>query len=513
MAHDAQSARFETVTLERDLYRRLLELSTETQVESFLEEALALVVEIARAQQGYLELENGSDPDNQDWFISHGFTTSELADVRAHISRGIIAEALATGQTVNTSSAMLDPRFLERESVQGQRIEAVLCVPIGGDPPLGALYLQGRKEAGPFPKNDCERASLFARHLAPLADNLVLRHRARHADDHTAAFRPGLKAEGLIGRSAAIGVLLREISLVAPLNVNVLLTGESGTGKSQVARVIHESGPRAGEPMVEVNCAALPEALIESELFGARAGSHSTATTTIAGKVSAAEGGTLLLDEIAELPLGSQAKLLQLLQTRQYYPLGANAPQTADVRVIAATNQDVEAAVASGNFREDLYYRLAVLCLRLPTLSERRTDVPVLARHFCARACEKHGLPHLELSPAGLSAVEAAAWPGNIRQLENALEAGAIRAAGSGSSTIEQRHLFPGPGSSEQGSGAPEALSETFQAATRRFQAELLRQTLDETGWNISEAARRLDVARSYIYKLVSAFGIERRER
>lgn len=258
--------------------------------------------------------------------------------------------------------------------------------------------------------------------------------------------------------------------------------------------------------MVELNCAALPETLIESELFGARAGSHSAATAPIVGKLAAAEGGTLLLDEIGELPLGAQSKLLQLLQTKQYYAVGASEADTADVRLIATTNSDLEDAVRRGEFREDLFYRLAVVWLRVPALAERATDVPELARHFCARACEKHGLQRCELSQAALGAVEAAEWPGNVSQLEHAIEAGAIRAAGLGSPLIGRRHLFPDEGASE----APEEEAATLQEATHRFQARLLRKTLEETGWDVSETARRLDVASSHVYKLISAFAVER---
>jgi Nif-specific regulatory protein len=508
MDQDSGHCDVEKLRLERNLYLRLLELGAETELEPFLEEALALVVEIAGAEQGYLELEGASHDGEQVWSTSHGFSCSELEDVRSRISCGIIADVLSTGQIVNTSSAMLDPRYSERRSVHDRRIEAVLCAPIGSAPSLGAIYLQGRKEKGPFPDDDCERATLFARHLVPLADNFILRHRVSNAEDETAPFRQGLKADGLIGRSGALGALLREISLVAPLDVNVLLTGESGTGKSQVARIIHESGSRAGKPMLEINCAALPEALLENELFGAQPGAHSTAMTARSGKVAAAKGGTLLLDEISELPLVCQASLLQLLQTRQYYPLGANKPETADVRIIAATNVDLEAAVCSGKFREDLYFRLVVLPIRVPTLAERADDVPELARYFCARVCEKHGLPRLEFSLGGLAAVEAAEWPGNIRQLDHAIEAGAIRAAGGGSALIEQQHVFPDVCARVASADA----AMTLQEATRRFQAGLLRKTLDEADWNISETARRLDVSRPYVYKLMSGFEIKRED-
>ena len=506
MGTEVGSAELEKLGLERDLYRRLLELGVQIEPKPFLEEALALVVEIAGAKQAYIELYGVPDDDAHVWSISHGFSGQEVETVRSRISRGIIAEALSTGQVVDTASALVDARFSDRKSVQAMKIEAVLCAPIGSDPPRGALYLQGRDASGPFGPEDRERARLFARHVAPLAAHLLLRHRTRSASDPTRPYRSSLRAEQVIGRSEALAALLREVSLIAALDVTVLLTGESGTGKSQIARVIHESGSRAGEPMVELNCAALPEPLVESELFGARAGGHSTATAPIAGKVAAAEGGTLLLDEIGELPLAAQAKLLQLLQTKQYYPLGANQPERADVRLIAATNSDLEAGIRSGRFREDLYYRLAVLPLRVPALAERRADIPELARHFCALACDSDGLPRLALSGAALRAVEAAEWPGNVRQLEHVIEGGAIRAAGLGASQIERQHLFPERAASE----APEEDATTLQEATRRFQAELLRSRLEETGWNVSETARRLDVARSHVYKLISAFGIER---
>jgi Nif-specific regulatory protein len=295
---------------------------------------------------------------------------------------------------------------------------------------------------------------------------------------------------------------------VAPLNVSVLLTGETGTGKSQLARVVHDNSPRASGPFVELNCAALPEQLLESELFGALPGAHSTATKRVEGKVAAAQRGTLFLDEVGDLPLAAQAKLLQLLQSKQYYPLGSARPLVADVRLIAATNADLPTLVAERRFREDLFYRLQVLPLRVPSLAERREDVVELAEFFCESACKGHGLPRVTLSPAALRAVETAAWPGNVRQLCNAVEAAAIRAAGEGAQEIEPRHLFP-ERVGEPSSGQVEpAIS--FQEHTRRFQAALLRETLDATDWSIVDTARKLDLARSYVYKLIHAFGLER---
>jgi Nif-specific regulatory protein len=493
---------------ERDLYLRLLELGALTDIESFLRESLALVVELTAAQNGYLELRDPSDPgENDGWFISHGFSASETEDVRTRISRGIVAQVLATGQIVDTPSALLDPRFSDRGSVRAMRIEAVLCIPIGQDPPIGVLYLQGHGRPGPFGEGERRCAEVFCHHVAQLADALILRLRAHGEPDPTQSLRQSLRLDGVVGRSRALAALLREVAVVSPLDVNILLTGESGTGKSQIARVVHENSRRAGQAFVEVNCAALPETLIESELFGAVAGAHSTATRSVQGKVGAAEHGTLFLDEVGELTLASQAKLLQLLQSKQYFPLGASAPRTADVRLIAATNADLEAVVSRGSFREDLFYRLQVLPVRVPGLGERREDIPDLANHFCAAAAARHRLPALAPSLSAIHALVHAEWPGHIRQLAHTVEAALIRAVGQGATVIEREHVFP-----ERGSGrAPSEAAATFQEQTRRFQMHLLRDTLEKTGWNISETARTLDLARSHVYTLIRALGLERK--
>jgi Nif-specific regulatory protein len=489
---------------ERDLYRRLLELDVQRELGPLLREALALIVDVTRARLGYLEIHDpGPSPDGPRWSVAHGMTDEEIADARAVMSRGIIAEALATGQTIVTPSALLDPRFLERQSVRLGQIEAVLCAPVGLEHPVGVLYLQGSHGDRPFADDERATAELFARHLAPLADRLLVRE--QHDHDPTHAFRTTLRLDGVIGRSPALAALFRQVALVAPLDVSVLLTGDSGTGKSQIARVIHDNGPRAGHPFVDLNCAALPDTLIESELFGALPGAHSTATRRIEGKVAAAEGGTLFLDEVGDLSLPAQAKLLQLLQSKEYFPLGATRAVRADVRLLAATNVDLQAAVRERRFRQDLLYRLQVLPLHLPALAQRRDDVPLLAAYFCAEACRRHHLPSLTMSSAALHAVASGEWPGNIRQLEHAVEAGAIRAAGEGSKRVERRHLSAEP---SRAAAVPAPL--TFQEGTRRFQKEMLRDALEASDWNVLDVAERLNLARSHVYNLIKAFALTR---
>ncbi|HSQ00383.1 MAG TPA: sigma 54-interacting transcriptional regulator [Candidatus Dormibacteraeota bacterium] len=492
--------------LQRDytLSLRLLELGEQRDLEPFLREALALVVEALEARQGYLELHDET-AGSEGWWIAHGFTDAELATVRGAISRGIIAEALATGQTIVTPSAVLDPRFGVRESVRRGRIEAVLCAPIGADPPRGVLYLQGGAQPTMFSDEERRRAEAFARHLTPLVDRVLEEHRRQQQSDPTSALRATLRLDGVIGRSPALAAALRQAALVAPLDVNVLITGQPGTGKTQLGRLIHDNGPRALQPFVELNCAAIPDSLLESELFGYVKGAFTGADAARDGKIRAAEGGTLMLDEVGELTAAAQAKLLQFLHSKAYYPLGATTPSTADVRVIAATNADLQQAVAEKRFREDLLFRLQVLPIRMPALSERRDDIAGLAAHFCAAACAMFSLPRLDLSPGAVRALEAAEWPGNVRQLDNLVRAAVIRASGAGVAQVERTHIFP----DAQPLDEP-ARPETFQEATRRFQKELLNSVLDETEWNVVETARRLDLARSHVYNLIRAFGLER---
>lgn len=494
----------ERVRAERDLYRRLLQLGQHSEIDPFLRDALALIVDAVGARLAYVELQpDATRARSLRWFAAHAMEDADVERVRNAISSGIIAEALATGATVSTPSALLDPRFAERGSVRIGHIEAVLCAPIEAGSPLGVLYLQGHVGAGAFSDRDRDTVEIFARSLAPLADRLMSRHQSAH--DPTLDIRDRLRCGGVIGRSAALALALGQVALAAPLDVSVLLTGESGTGKSQIARVLHENSPRARGPFVELNCGALPVDLIESELFGALPGSHSTAVRRIDGKVAAAEKGTLFLDEIGDLAPTAQAKLLQLLQSHQYFPLGGTHPVKADVRVIAASNIDLNAAVAEKRFREDLFYRLNVLPLRMPTLRERRDDIADLAAYFSGAASARHGLPKVDLSSNAIRAAELADWPGNIRQLANAVEAATIRASGDGSQRIETHHLFPGTVDP-----LADATSLTFQEATRRFQAHLLREALDTNEWNVTLVAQRLDLARSHLYALIRTFGLKR---
>ncbi len=490
--------------LERDLYLGLLGLSDREDPGAFVEEALGLIVRVLGAEQGYLEV---SDPEEgpTSWRAA-GCSDEQVQLIRSIVSRGIIAEAMAQGEVIACPSAILDPRFRDRPSVQASRIEAVLCVPIARKTPIGVLYIQGRRAGGSFSDGEIQRAQVCARHLAPLVETLFLRSRRQQAD-HVAALRKRMSLDDIVGTSAALAAVLREVELVAPLDVAVLITGETGTGKTQLARAIHENGPRRGRPFVELNCSAIPDGLVESELFGAMAGAHSTATRRTEGKVGAAKGGTLFLDEVGDLTPAAQAKLLTFLNTREYFPLGSATSIKADVRIIAATNLDLEEAARDKRFRSDLFFRLQVLPIRMPGLAERSEDVAPLAAHLCERAVRFHRLAQVVLSPGALRAIEVAEWPGNVRELASAIEAAAIHAAADGSRSVEAAHVFR----ETTGASSPPARPPlTFQEETRRFQAGVVQRALEAADWQVTAAARTLDLTRAHMYNLIKAFDLKR---
>ena len=502
-ALDDDAGEVAALRAERDLYRQLLELGSHDELEPFVARALALVVDIAGAKRGYFELRSEGDSGRPEMTIGHAKPAEDAALFRKAISHGVVAEALATGHTVVTTSAHTDQRFRQRKSVRQNLIGAVLCAPIGRGRSLGVIYLQDRHDDGAFSEADRERIEVFARHIEPFVDRLL----ARHAEplDPTAQHRRRLKVDRIVGRSKAIAHVLGQACLVAPHKVSVLLTGPTGSGKTQLARLIHDSGPRASKPFVELNCAAIPENLLENELFGSEAGAHSAATTAHDGKVGAAFGGTLFLDEVADLSLAAQSKLLQLLQAGKYYRLGGTAPLDADIRVIAATNKNLDEALAEKNFREDLFYRLNVLPIVLPTLADRSEDIPLLAEHFCRQACRSMGLADIRMSTAALLAAETNEWPGNVRQLSNAVEAATLRAVGEDARQVETHHLFPELEASREEPGL------TYEQQLRRFKKTLIERSLEDSNWNVSETARRLDVARSHVNKLIRSLSIRRK--
>ena len=307
-----------------------------------------------------------------------------------------------------------------------------------------------------------------------------------------AAGDPAWRA-GIISRSTLMHALLDEARLVAASDASVLIRGDSGTGKELLARAIHLASPRAAAPFVAINCGAIPEPLLESELFGHVRGAFTGATSSHRGLVQAAHGGTLFLDEIGDMPLALQVKLLRVLQDRAVRPVGATRAEPVDVRVLSATHRDLEAAMAEGQFREDLYYRLDVVTLALPKLEERREDIPLLANHFVQQLVRKYDKGIVGFAPEAIEALINAAWPGNVRQLFNVVEqCCALATTPLIPLTLIQRALR-----------VPTLEALSYAEAKQRFERNYLVQLLKLTDGNVSDAARIADRNRTEFYRLL----------
>jgi two-component system nitrogen regulation response regulator NtrX len=341
---------------------------------------------------------------------------------------------------------------------------------------------------------------LSLEHTLLIARNALSQRRLKQTND---LLRDQLEERyNIVGESIPVKALRKQIGIVAPTNSRVLIYGESGTGKELVSRNIHFMSTRANEPFIEVNCAAIPEELIESELFGHTKGSFTGANETKKGKFELADGGTLFLDEIGDMSLKTQAKVLRALEDQSFQPIGAPSAVRVDVRVIAATNKNLQKEIAAGRFREDLFYRLNVIPFFVPPLRDRREDIPVLARYFMRVFSAEHGRAPKEFAPEALDLMADYSWPGNVRELRNDIERLVIMVQ---SGTIQATDLaMPNGSASARGS--------TLQEGRAQFEREFIVTKLKENNWNISQTARMLGLERSYLYRKMKAYAIEKED-
>ena len=312
----------------------------------------------------------------------------------------------------------------------------------------------------------------------------------------------------IVGESRALREVLDTVSKVAPTPARVLIMGDNGSGKELVARAIHRGSPRKAKPFIEVNCAAIPTELIESELFGHMKGSFTGAFADRAGKFELADGGTLFLDEVGDMSLAAQAKVLRALQEGVVTRIGATKPITVDVRVIAATNTDVATEIAEGRFREDLFYRLNVVPITVPPLRQRRDDIPLLVERFVAELARHEGLPARRFTPDAVAVLQGRDWPGNVRELRNAVERLVILTAGDSVGAADVRRVL---GEARDATALGDlAEVDTFERFKAEAEKTFLLGKLAEHDWNVSETARKLDMPRSNLYKKIEKYGLSR---
>jgi transcriptional regulator with GAF, ATPase, and Fis domain len=512
---------------------RVVELSrrinAQRTIDDVLSFALDAALELTSAERGFVLLRDAE---------SGGFSVKSQRQLDADSgasaplawSRSIAERVIATGEAVITLDAAHDPRFQAQASVHAMGLKSVLCVPFRGTRELkGALYLDNRFLRSRFTETDAALVQAFAEQVAVALGNAqllrelehkqrelvkkqrkveeLLRGKEREIELMSSALAEERAARGtrfayaeMIGNSASLRRLFATLDRVIPTDLPVIVRGESGTGKELVARAIHGQGPRASKPFVSLNCAALPENLLESELFGYVRGAFTGADRDKPGLFVAAHGGTLFLDELGELPLSLQVKLLRVLTEQTVRPLGATRSQPVDVRIVAATHRDLARMRDEGLFREDLYYRLSVVELVLPPLRERAEDIIPIADRLLSRRAEQQGDRPKRLSHEAAQALLGYPFPGNVRELENVL----LRA----SALCEAELIRP----ADLGLPAPAVSAQKRAARTRadfeRGETERLLEALKRERWNISAVSRSLAIPRNTLYRKLARLGL-----
>jgi formate hydrogenlyase transcriptional activator len=477
-----------------------------------------------------------------------GTGAQAYADVEIPVTRGLVGQMFTRGEILFVPDVTREQRWFDVARVHGSGLKAVFLVPLlTGDRAIGVLGLSSPhygSHRAPTPL-ELKRLEIFAAQAA-----IALRHaqqyessqrdrarlrsllRERRALRHEVlTLRGDLRYAGafgpIIGESEAMKRALLELEQVASSDVTVLLLGETGTGKELLARALHERSQRSSKSFVPVNCAALPEQLVESEMFGHERGSFTGAHVRKPGRFELAHRGTLCLDEVGDLPLAAQAKLLRVLQDGDVYRVGSTAAVKVDVRVIAATNRDLSAAVAKGLFREDLFYRLSVFPIKLPALRERPEDIPELARHFAAESARRLGKPIREIDQAAMDHLVSYTWPGNIRELRNVVERACIVTTGevimADAVRVEPVHLplrpieQPKPVDAAEPSSAGRSVSDRSLSKLTLADAErhaIVRALRDAEG-RISGpagAAARLGLKPTTLHAKMKKLGVRRRD-
>jgi transcriptional regulator with PAS, ATPase and Fis domain len=414
-----------------------------------------------------------------------------VAETTGAISDSIVRKVIETGRPVIVSDALSDSQFKTSESVLALRLSSVMCAPLVSQGHVqGVLYVGNDRVKGLFDRNQLDVLSIFAAQASTILQNAMLLN-ALLADKAKLTNELKDKRFGeIIGACPSMLEVFRKLQKVATTDISVLITGETGTGKELIAREIHRRSNRVNGPFIVINCGAIPENLIESELFGHVKGAFTGAIASRPGKFQAANGGTLFLDEIGELPLNLQVKLLRALQERVVFRVGDSKPEKVDIRIVAATNRVLEEEIRAGRFREDLYYRLNVVNIYLPGLRERGDDVNIIAKALLSKHTEELGAHVQGFTPQALAAIKKHPWPGNIRQLENRIKKALV---------LCEKSLL-GPEDLDLGKEAESPIL-PLEKAKEEFQRKYVLEVLERNNGNRTQTARDLGVDPRTIFR------------
>jgi transcriptional regulator with GAF, ATPase, and Fis domain len=465
--------------------QRLMEIRD---VSELLRELMDAVVEITHADKGFLLLVRDGAPEIA---VARNLRQEDIPHGVRHLSDSIVAKVMEQRRPLVVSDALHDAEFHTSESVMNLKLCSVMCAPlIAQGQLLGLLYVGNDNVVNLFEERSLDVLSIFASQASLILQSALVLDQLKSDRDRLKERLDVRRFGDIIGSCPGLVEVFKRVEKVASTDISVLITGETGTGKELIAREIHQRSPRKNGPFVVVNCGAIPENLMESELFGHVRGAFTGAVATRLGKFQAADGGTLFLDEVGEMSVGLQVKLLRALQERTVTKVGDTKPERCDIRVVAATHRNLEERIRSGEFREDLYYRLNVVNLHLPPLRERGDDVLVIAKFLLAKYTEEYGAKVRGFTPNALIAMRKYAWPGNVRQLENRIKKALV---------LCERTLI-GP---EDLDLFPEALEPIMSLAQARedFQRRYVLEVLERNNGNRTKTARDLGVDPRTIFR------------
>ncbi len=489
-----------------ELARKLLGLADVSQVLSL---AMDEAIQASGAERGMIIL---IDDGGQILIeAARNLEQRDLEDPENEISHKIIKAVAASGTPVCLKNALEDGQYKRSASVLRLRLLSVLCLPLVYGKTFGVLYLDNRKLTGIFSDATAAFMGEFADFISRAAFRTLERRQLECQISYLESeLRQRYRFDSIVGHDPKLLEVLRVVAQVADTHASVLIQGESGTGKELIARALHYNSRRRDNLFYALNCAAIPENLLESELFGYVKGAFTGATRDRHGCFGRADGGTIFLDEIGDMPLTLQSKLLRILQTGEYSPLGSDQLCHCDVRIVAATSKNLQKWMESGNFRQDLFYRLNVVDLQLPPIRERRGDILALIYHFLGDFCRQAGKPPLRLAVDAEAALLVYDYPGNIREIENIIQRAVVLAE---DDSIELRHLPEKLTRSPKRirlKPAPTRFKEAKQEVVESFERQFLQQCLSESGGNISLAARRAGMHIKNFFAKMQKYEIDR---